>query len=204
MTKKQAKRDFVTDAAIELFLERPLAAVTIRDVAEHSDVGEATVYRYFTGRTGLIVACALKLQKAAEQLFLGADGTEEGFPWLQRFFETYLHLFRRRPQLYRFLHEFDAYCIQVPVDRLDEYADGIDRFKTAFAAAYRAGVQNRTVRVLPDMDLFYYAATHAVLALCKKLASEEILRQDKGADKAGEIQALIDMILFSLRGDEAL
>ena len=202
MTMKQAKRDFVTDAAVELFLQRPLAAVTIRDVAEHSGVGEATVYRYFAGRTGLIVACALKLQAVAEQRFLGAAGTEKGFPWLRRFFETYLHLFREQPELYRFLHEFDAYCIQASVDRLEEYAAGMDRFKTAFEAAYRAGVANGTVRALPDMELFYYAATHAVLALCKKLAAEEILRQDKGADKTGEIRAMIDMILFSLRGEE--
>ena len=199
---KDAKREFVIDAAIGLFLERPLASVTIRDVAERSGVGEATVYRYFSGRTGLIVACAMKLQAAAETRFLGKSRPEEGYPWIRRFFSTYLSVFRENPALYRFLHEFDTFCISAGVGGLEEYADGMDRFKEAFLTAYHAGAANGTVRENPRPDVFYYTAAHAILSLCKKLASEEILRQDKSADKAGEVGTLIDMILFSLRGEK--
>ena len=58
MTLKDAKRNFVVDAAAELFLERSVGTGTIKDIAAASGLGEATIYRYFSGRGELLVACA--------------------------------------------------------------------------------------------------------------------------------------------------
>lgn len=198
MTIMDAKRNFVIDTATKLFLERSVGEVTIKDIATASGLGEATIYRYFSGRGELVVACALKLQEMVGARFFAATG-ESGYERLEAFYGAYLEEFVSEPELYRFLSEFDAYCIGEKVD-LDEYADNIDRFKDAFFASYEAGVADGSVRRQEDAELFYYSTAHALIALCKKLAAEgELIRQDERGNKASEVGTLISIILSSLK-----
>ena len=78
----------------------------------------------------------------------------------------------------------------------------MDIFKAQFEEAYRAGVEDGSVKKVWDLDLFYYSTTHAMLSLCKKLASEAyIVRQDDLTDKRQEIRTVIDVILQYLKND---
>ncbi len=201
MTIMDAKRNFVIDAAAGLFLERQIATVTVKDIAKAAGVGEATVYRYFTTKHDLVIACALKLQAEAEKMFSRYNSNNlKGYKGIERFYRTFSEAFKNRPQLYRFLSDFDAYCISEKLEGLDEYADNMDRFKDAFIAAYREGVIDGSVRVIDNIDLFYYSTTHAIMSLCKKLAvGDGVLRQDKAIDKCAEIDMLINTVLFSLK-----
>ncbi len=203
MSVKNAKRNYVIERATDLFLEQSLSSVTIRDIAQSSGVGEATVYRYFSGRTELVIACAIKLQREVERYFADPADTHTGYERISRFYRAYLDLFRRRPRLYRCLNEFDAYCVNEGVTGLDEYADNMDRFRDVFLAAYREGVNDQTIRTIDALDTFYYATTHAILSLCKKLAAgDDILRQDKLTDKSMEVETLIEVILSYLKRDK--
>lgn len=199
MTIKDAKRNFVIETATDLFLERSLHAVTIKDVAKASGLGEATIYRYFSGRGELVVACALKLQEKAERVFTERDLSDDGFRRIAKFYGAYLETFEKRPELYRFLSEFDAFCISEGALDLEEYADNMDKFFDAFISAYRDGIEDGSVRRIDDVELFYYSTAHAVLSLCKKLALEGgLLRQDSRTDGKAEIGLLIDVILSFL------
>ncbi|MBQ7670585.1 MAG: helix-turn-helix transcriptional regulator [Clostridia bacterium] len=200
MTLKDAKLNFVIDIATALFLERSVSSVTIKDIAKASGLGEATIYRYFSGRGELLVACALKLQEKVGSIFI--DGTEglSGFARIEKFYKAYLSAFRESPELYRFLYEFDAYCISEKLTGLEEYADNMDAFREAFLSAYRDGVADGSVKEICDPSLFYFSTAHALLSLCKKLAVEgALLRQDESLDKGAEIGMMIDVILASLR-----
>ncbi len=198
MTLLDAKRKFVIETATGLFLERSIGAVTVKDIAVASGLGEATIYRYFSGKGELLVACALGLQEAVVKRFT-VEGESLGFEGIERFYMAYLDTFRETPSLYRFLSEFDAYCIGGGVD-LDEYADNIDRFKEAFTSVYKKGLADGSVKKVPDPELFYYSTAHALLSLCKKLAAEgALIRQDAAVDKSAEIRTLIGVILSALK-----
>ena len=198
MTLLDAKRKFVIDTATDLFLERSIGAVTIRDIAAASGLGEATIYRYFSGKGELLVACALGLQEEVVKMFT-VEGESLGFDGLERFYAAYLDTFRARPSLYRFLSEFDGYCVNGGVD-LEKYADNIDRFKEAFMDVYKRGLKDGSVKRVKDPELFYYSTAHALLSLCKKLAAEgALIRQDAALDKAAEIETLIGVILLYLK-----
>ena len=200
MSVMDAKRNYVIETATNLVLSRPLSRVTVRDVAQEAGVGEATVYRYFSTKTSLIVACALKLQGEVSQYFLRESKPVDGYTKLVKFYASYVDLFAFRPELYRFLYEFDAYCVEQRVKGLDEYSDNLDVFRDAYLAAYNEGLQDGSVRELRDPTLFYYATTHAVLSLAKKLAVEGgIVRQDQLTDQIGEIRMLNETFLYTLR-----
>ena len=200
MSVKNAKRNYIIDIAIKTFIEKSISGVTIKDIAGASGFGEATIYRYFGGRSGLIIACAMKLQGEVCKLFTDSRGLSNGYYKLEQFYGAYLKVFLEHPELYRFLSEFDAYCISENIENLEEYADNMDVFKEAFIDAYREGMKDGSVRKIEDIEMFYYSTAHAMLALCKRLAAEKsVLIQDRIINKSQEIKMLVEVILTSLR-----
>ena len=201
MSIKDAKMHFLTDEATELFLARSIGGVTVKDIARHSGIGEATVYRTFGGRGALVLACAVKLQARVIERFCAADragGT--GFERLAAFYAVFSDILEEEPALYRFLSEFDAFCLAERPEGLAEYADNLDRVREVFFAAYEEGVRDGSVRPLPDPDTFYSATTHAAISLCKKLAAERlILPQDDRVDPVAEARLMCGVVLSYLR-----
>ena len=196
---KDIRRSFILEKTIRLCCESSISEVKIKDVAAACCRGEATFYRYFPKKTALIVACAIKLQDKVSSYF-NADEGGRGFDKLSRFYYRFYEIFADHQEYYRFLSEFDAYCIREEVEDLDQYSDGLDVFKAQFDAAYREGLEDGSVNKLWDVDLFYYSTTHAMLSLCKKLASEAyIVRQDDLTDKRQEIRTVLEVILQYLR-----
>ncbi len=200
MAFKDIRRKHIVKEATRLFFERSIYEVKIRDVAERSGVGEATFYRYFSNRASLIVACATQLQETvgAEYFQLSDEGT--GFEKISAFYASFLKAFTEHIEYYRFLSQFDAYCIAEEVKDLDRYSENLDVFKEFFIAAYNQGLQDGTVKAVKDVDLFYYSTTHSLLSLCKKLASEgNIVKQDELVNKKAEVTLLRELILSALK-----
>ena len=196
---KDIRRNHILDRAIKLFCAHSIAEVKIKDVAEECNIGEATFYRYFSKRSSLVVACALKLSEKMCELFKD-EGGGSGFDRLSRFYYRFYEIFGDHAEYYCFLSQFDAYCISEEIKDLDQYSDNLDIFKARFTAAYKDGLADGSVREVWDLDLFYYATTHAMLSLCKKLAAEShIVRQDNLTDKRQEVRTVIEIILNSLK-----
>ena len=55
--KREARRDAMLDAAMELFLERGYGAISLTDVVKRSGGSLATLYELFGGKLGLLKAC---------------------------------------------------------------------------------------------------------------------------------------------------
>ena len=198
---KDIRRNYILERAISIFCDNSIAEVKIKDVAAYCNIGEATFYRYFPKKTALIVACAVKLQEKVAAYF-GNESEGSGYDRLSRFYYRFYEIFSDHLDYYRFLSEFDSYCIREEVVSLELYSDGLDVFKSQFEDAYRAGLEDDSVKKVWDLDLFYYSTTHAMLSLCKKLASEAyIVRQDDLTDKRQEIRTVIEIILHSLENE---
>ena len=196
---KDVRKNAIIERAIKLFCENSIMEIKIKDVAEACNIGEATFYRYFSRRRALVMACALKLSEKMCELFQDEIGGT-GFERLSRFYYRFYEIFGDHAEYYRFLSEFDAYCLNKDITDLDQYSDNLDVFKERFVAAYEAGLADGSVKKVWDLDLFYYSTTHAMLSLCKKLATEaHIVRQDDLTDKRQEVRLVIEVILSSLK-----
>ena len=196
---KDIRRSFILERAIKIFCENSIAETKIKDVAAYCNIGEATFYRYFSKKTSLIIACAMKLQEKVAAFF-DADYEGRGYEQLSRFYYRFYEVFGDHPEYYQFLSEFDSYCIREGVKDLSGYSDGMEVFKKRFDEAYRLGLEDGSVNELHDKNLFYYSTTHTMLSLCKKLAAEShIIRQDDLTDKRQEIRTIIEIILSYLK-----
>ena len=201
MTIKDAKLNFVIEAAKKLFLEKGIASVTIKDFATEIGVGEATIYRYFSKKHNIVLAVAMRLEDEVYKQYFNFKNGVNGYEKINSFYQSYLTVFDEHKDFYRFISEFDSYIISEDCLSLDEYERGLMPFYNSFIESYNEGIKDGTISEVEDINYFYLSTTHSLLALCKKLASDEILKQDMRSNKHEEIKTLIDVIMFRLKKD---
>ena len=199
MTITDAKKNFIIDEALALFMERSVSEVTIHDIAVRASVGEATIYRYFSTKHNLVCAAATRLQNRIYESYFDLRLAANGFEKLALFYRTYLKIFSSHREFFKFINEFDAFMLGEGKTDSNEYASGLDLFYALCSEAYAQGLSDESIAPVGDFETFYYATTHALLELCKKLSSPDIVRQDFNANKEAEIATLTEIILHKLK-----
>ena len=200
MSLKEAKLNFVVEISTNLFMSKSISDITIRDIAEAAEIGEATIYRYFKKKENIVVACVLKLQNDINQKYFKLSQGKTGYEKLEIFYESFLDAFRDNPDYFYFIKEFDAYIYNQKDPSLKDYEREIDSYKTDFINAYELGLKDGSIQPVKNIEVFYFSTTHSLLELCKKLSlKHNLLTQDKSLKKTSEINCLIKIILNSLR-----
>ena len=199
MTITDVKTNFIVEQALALFLERSIGEVTVRDIALRAGVGEATIYRYFSTKHNLVCAAAAKLEKQIYETWFSQGHAANGFERLALFYGTYLEIFSSHREFFKFIGEFDAFMISEGKTDSSEYASGLELFKALGSEAYGQGLADGSISPVRDWETFYYATTHALLELCKKLSAAGVVRQDLRIDRETEIETLTEIILHSLK-----
>ena len=200
MALKDLKMNYIVDVATRLFIERSIPSVTIKDIADEADVGEATIYRYFQKKQNIVISAVMKMENTVRNNYFKLDCGETGYDKLRNFYQSYFDVYTEHPEFFKFIREFDLYMFNESDANLNEYEIEVDYFKTLYLEAYELGLKDKSVKEMKDIETFYYSSTHALMELCKKHAlSFDILNQDKIAKKGAEISLLVEVILNSLK-----
>ena len=180
----------IIESASKLFLEHNINDTKIRDIALDAHVGEATIYRYFETKENLVIAVSTQMShEILEKYFQDQNSVKD-------FYNTFLNIFRENYRYYAFIDELDIMLMRNPNLNLSKYEDYIDAYKNVFDELYQKDLEAGLIKEACDVEGFYYATTHSLLNLCKKLASQgEILSHDKALNKELEIKMMIDIIL---------
>ena len=196
---KKAVLDGIIADACDLFLSRSINDVTISDIAEKSEVGVATVYRYFSTKKNILEKCAIKLQLKVYEDYFKLSG-ETGYEKIKKFYFGYLEVYKKHPEFYKFINEFDAFMTVEAGAELEEYSQGLDLFSDEFNKTYQEGLKDGSIKRIEDIHAFYYSTTHAMLELCKKLsANARIVKQDERIKGDDEIRILAEIVLSALK-----
>ena len=194
------KRDFILKTATELFMTRAISDVTIKDIADAAEIGEATVYRYFGTKSNIVMASALALGKEVYEEFFDLSKGKTGYEKLEIFYNSYLQIFKKSSSYFYFIKEFDAFMCTRREVSLVEYENSLDRFKADFMEAYNQGLKDGSIKEEKQIEVFYFSTTHSLLELCKKLSMKKgVVEQDKSLKKVAEIKCLIGIVLSSLK-----
>jgi len=122
---KQLQTDKIVEAAKELFTERGLNDVQMKDVAERAGAGVATVFRYFPKKDELIVEVAIRSLDAVEAEFQRIISMKSSaFERLEQLLDTLLDA--QKAEQYksaRFREAFESYASfrSDPLPEIDRY-----------------------------------------------------------------------------------
>ena len=92
MKFKDAKKTFLIDVAIKLFLSDSIDKVTIKDIANEAGVGEMTIYRYFGKKQTIVKESAIRLQNIVFKDYFNLDEGKSGYEKIKLFYETFLKI----------------------------------------------------------------------------------------------------------------
>lgn len=197
---KESTREKLIEVSKELFLKKAISSVTIQDIAQEANIGEATVYRYFKKKVNLVIAAATSMSEEVTKDYFIFNENDTGFEAIKRFYGIYLYVYEKDINYFKFLNDFDSYLEQESKTPDDEYEESINTYKDVFLKNYSKGLIDNTINKIDDIDTFYYSTTLALLNLCKKVAKEKsILKSDSLYDGKKVIKNLIDIILKSLK-----
>lgn len=199
MGLKDAKINFVVDVATDLFIRKSIQDVTIRDIALSAQIGEATIYRYFGKKQALVLQAAMRIGQTISSDYFKLNEKSTGYEKLEAFYMSYLNIFEKSTNYYKFIREFDLFMSGEDTNSLNTYEAAIDLFRAEYMKAYNLGLEDGSIKPQNDIELFYFTTTHSLLELCKKLSMKEILNQDKTIAKAGEIKCLTELILQAIK-----
>ena len=200
MSFKDLKRDYIIDSAKKLFLAKSIGEITIKDISAVSGIGEATIYRYFSNKENLVTAVSLSLQQDILKVQF-EDTNSSGLDNIQNFFNLFRNIFVEHREYVKFIAEFDiVYLNTIENKENKQYSLSLDVFYDLFIKFYNQGLEDKSVKEVKDIKLYYYTSTHSLLELCKKLASSNTgLKQDKAVDRVKEIEYLISLFISVLK-----
>ena len=200
MKLKDVKKNFLVTTAIKLFLSNCIEKVTIKDIAEEAGVGEMTIYRYFGKKTNIVAEAVMELQEVIYRDYFKVNQYNTGYEMLESFYQTFLSVFKERPDFFKFIREFDIYMMNEDSAFLQDYQDELTKFKNIYVSSYEIGIKDGSVKEMKDLDTFYFTSTHALIELCKKLSyAKGLLPQDERIEKSKEIKCLIDVFLTQFK-----
>ena len=102
MTARQlVRRAKIIEAVIDLIADVGAEAVQMRDVAQHSGVALATVYRYFSSKDHLLAAALEDWQKRLTRRIVGPNGRtdKDPLPSVLDYLQRAQRAFHRNPQM---------------------------------------------------------------------------------------------------------
>jgi len=198
---QKARHKTIIKEAKNLFLERGIDAVTITDLATHLSIGEASLYRYFGKKQTLMIEAGIMIWEEVYETLEKRSPKATGYENVKYFYEFFLEFFQNKPEFFRLLDEFDLKIIQSGIshEELKDYEQIVLKFKNVFDKFFEMGKADKTIKEGIDQDIFYYTTNHALISLCKKLATQShLLRYESHMQETTQIECLIEIFLHYL------
>lgn len=190
------KKNEIIEIAKQLFLKEGIEKVLISDVAKKSNVGEATIYRYFQKKENLIVLAAVSLENELIDKYFKIKKESNGLESIKSFYNIFLEVFKNHIEYYKFLLEFDLYLLNNDNLELDNYENGIEKFKEYYLKFIKLGIEDKSIKKDLDYELFFNSSCHSLLALSKHLSIDKaLIKQDLNLNKIKEIECLISSFI---------
>ena len=186
----------------DLLLAKGIDGVTMADIASHLSIGEASLYRYFGTKQSLVIEAAILIWQDVYEILEKRPLKSTGYENLKSFYGFFLETFQEHPEFFSLVEEFYVKIVQsnMSCEELQEYEETILKFKGVFDRFFAMGVADGTVKKRVERDIFYYTTNHALISLCKKLATQShILAYETQMAEITQIQCLIDICLYYIK-----
>ncbi|MDD3347316.1 TetR/AcrR family transcriptional regulator [Oscillibacter sp.] len=196
------RKDNIPETAFHLFARRGIEAVTMQQIADESDCGIASLYRYYGTKLKLVIEiAALKWRAYAEtveadyekQNGAAMNGMEEFAFCLSR----YMDLYQNYKELLKFNFNFDLYVIheQATKEDMAPYYESVGLFAKKFHVLYEKALNDHTMRTDIDETQLYFGSMYAMLTTAAKYSYGTVYPVDSVLDYTSALEMQMRMIL---------
>ena len=203
------KSEAVTCAML-CFCKNGIETTAIADIAAFAQVGEATLYRYFTTKENLVMECGIWFWKLAISYYEKTIYTREyllknGMEQLETLLRITETIYREHRSKFKFLHDLDVFLLshKVEEEKLKEYEALVDFLRPCLVEAIEKGKEDKSISFKEDTLTLYYTITHTVLSLMQKMAGMgQLLKSDTIVAEQAQISLLIKLLLEGIANNE--
>lgn len=197
---KQEKYDHFLEKGFKLFADKGIEQVTMQEIAEASEVGRATMFRYFPTKTELVVAIGTwKWKEYIEwhNSLLTAEEMEKltGAEYLKFFIDSFLELYRNQKDILRFNYNFNSFLAyqKGTSEQKLPYTQMTDALGVQFHELYERGRRDGTINTdIPEPTMFS-GIFHIMLAAVTRYAVGLVVVNE--SDPEQELVMLAEMMI---------
>lgn len=194
------------EVSAQMFLQSGIDNVKMTDIADECGIGVATLYRYFSSKTELVISAMTYMWEETKKMFSGVFESpsfkeQTGLKQCSDLMRMFIVLYESRPAFMKMLGEFDLMVLRekIPKEKLVDYERSILNFYPVFESAYHTGLKDNSIREIENFQLFYVSFAHTYMELSKKLLQGEILPSDDFSLGAKELETVIDAAVYYMK-----
>jgi len=191
-----AKDQRILESAFRLFAENTIEKVKLTEVAAAAGIGIASLYRCYPSKPELVMAVNTwawtnYLADNPVPLNDNMTGAEE----FEVHLDAFLDLYRNHKDLLRFNQFFNVYIQSedIAADKMQDYLQMIRDLEKPFAATYRKGQADGTIKTNLSETKMFSVTLHLMLATVTRYAVGLAYNEDTDAE--AELALLKEMLL---------
>ena len=213
---RQTRINHIIECTFDLFAQNGMDEISMNEIAKVSEIGVASLYRYFKTKDDLAIECAIYAWKHETEVFRSVFDEQDfdgktGFEQLKLLLECFTRAINEEGVFFRFIYYFDAYVRNqnVSAERLSRYEDTISVLKKLVMGSLEKGEKDGSINFKKSANpvlkaasnsQMYFTMFHALFSMAQKLAlSGEMLYMDREVQHDTQIDILINMILDSIK-----
>ena len=206
MIEMKRKREKILESAFRLFSDTSIDAVSMNTVAAASEIGVATIYRYFKNKPDLVTEVAVtRWEMFAQEYIDRRNKTDFSGMTAAEEFETDLNefilLYRNHKDLLRFNQFFNIYAGSghMGKGRMQAYLERTSIYNEFFHRVYVKAQKDGTLRTDLPEDKFFALVLHLMMAAVTRYAGGLVYLPADVQDPEPELVMLKNMILNTFR-----
>ncbi len=191
------KRRRILEISFKLFAEHGIDAITMPQIAEASGIGRASLYRYYSTKTDLLVAISAWVWKESTyESYIQLDRENAtAAQELEFFLDSFIDLYQKHGDILRYNQFFNVFlATHGNLDmNVQPFIDVISHVGALFHETYLKGQEDKTIRTqIPEKEMFE-TMLHLMLAAATRYAVGLVYGQK--ADAEPELVILKSMLL---------
>ncbi len=201
------RKEKMIEAAAKCFSQKGIEATSIVDIAREAEFGEATIYRYFSNKENLALACGIRFWEEAYQVMAGLASQEDyidksGYKQVECLMQGALCFFKEQQAAFRLIHNLDGFLLshRVEEERLQDYGQAVGRMQPVLCEALDKGKMDGSITREEETAELYYALTNSIFGMMQKQAAAgTLLATDRAVDGMRKMELLMELLMDGLR-----
>ncbi|MGE8205345.1 TetR/AcrR family transcriptional regulator [Heyndrickxia sp. NPDC080065] len=166
------RKEEIMDAAFQLFLEKEMPQVTMKDISAKVGISRVTLYKYYSDIHEIIFDFQIKALReiydfVQQKVNLGVNGTEK----LNIFLKAFIEVYREKADLIAFTGFFDNYYQKIyPTHELEEKYKNFLGENTLLLNILKEGVKDHSFSSDININMTAELISHTMTAMIQRFA----------------------------------